>query len=121
MSATVQRHGQYRLFETPQGNRILALGDGLWFAWVNGEYRCGLYNHWRRPNSPEADCMGVQVGGGVKVQFTPFGWRTARSAHAGGVNLLLADGSLQFTADEIDTDVWSALSTIAGHDHGESR
>ena len=37
MSATVQRHGQYRLFETHQGNRILALGDGLWFAWVNGE------------------------------------------------------------------------------------
>jgi prepilin-type N-terminal cleavage/methylation domain-containing protein len=95
--------------------------DPRGFAWVNGEYRCGLYNHWRRPNSPEADCMGVQVGGGVKVQFTPFGWRTARSAHAGGVNLLLADGSLQFTADEIDADVWSALSTIAGHDHGESR
>lgn len=37
MTATVQRHGRYTLFETPQQNRILVLGDDLWFAWVGGE------------------------------------------------------------------------------------
>ena len=37
MSATVQRHGRYTMFETPIGNRILALGENLWFAWVPGE------------------------------------------------------------------------------------
>jgi hypothetical protein len=37
MSATVQRHGRYTMFETPNGNRILALGENLWFAWVTGD------------------------------------------------------------------------------------
>ena len=37
MTATVQRHGQYTLFETPRENRILSLGTDLWFAWVTGE------------------------------------------------------------------------------------
>ena len=37
MTATVQRRGRYTLFETPRQNRILSLGDDLWFAWVQGE------------------------------------------------------------------------------------
>lgn len=37
MTATVQRHGRYELFETPRENRILTLGSDLWFAWVTGE------------------------------------------------------------------------------------
>jgi len=93
--------------------------DPRGFAWVNGEYRCGLYNHWQTPNSEIPDCMGVQVGGGVQVQFTPYGWRAARSAHSGGVNLLMADGSLQFVADQIGEEVWRALSTIDGGETGE--
>ena len=90
------------------------MSDPRGFAWANGEFRCALYNHYLTPNSATPDCMGVQLGGGVKVQFTPYGWRTARSAHPGGVNLLMADGAWQFIADEIDADVWRSLSTIAG-------
>jgi hypothetical protein len=30
------------------------------------------------------------------------------------VNLIYADGSLQFIADAIDMEVWRAMSTIAG-------
>lgn len=37
MTATVQRHGRYTMFETPRENRILSLGTDLWFAWVEGE------------------------------------------------------------------------------------
>ena len=37
MTATVQRHGRYALFETPSENRILTLGSDLWFAWVKGD------------------------------------------------------------------------------------
>lgn len=37
MTATVQRHGRYTLFDTPRENRILTLGNDLWFAWVKGE------------------------------------------------------------------------------------
>ena len=37
MTTTVQRQGRYTLFETPQQNRILVLGDNQWFAWVGGQ------------------------------------------------------------------------------------
>jgi len=40
---------------------------------------------------------------------------TARSAHAGGVNLLMGDGSVQFASDVISTKVWKqALATPQG-------
>jgi prepilin-type N-terminal cleavage/methylation domain-containing protein len=94
------------------------VSDPRGFAWVNGEYRCGLYNHRQTPNSAVPDCMGVRLGGGVTVQFTPYGWRAARSNHPGGVNLVLADGALRFVRDAVDADVWTDLATIAG---GEAR
>jgi prepilin-type N-terminal cleavage/methylation domain-containing protein/prepilin-type processing-associated H-X9-DG protein len=90
------------------------VSDPRGFAWVNGEFRCGLYNHHVTPNAAEPDCMGVQLGGGVKLQFTPFGWRAARSNHPGGVNVLLADGSLRFISDDVDATAWKDLATIAG-------
>lgn len=37
MSAKVQMHGDYELFETTKGNRILVLNGDDWFAWVEGE------------------------------------------------------------------------------------
>jgi prepilin-type N-terminal cleavage/methylation domain-containing protein/prepilin-type processing-associated H-X9-DG protein len=90
------------------------VSDPRGFAWVNGEYRCGLYNHHEPPNSAVPDCMGVQLGGGVKVQFTPYGWRAARSNHPGGVNVLLADGSLRFMGEDVEPALWRDLATIAG-------
>ena len=87
------------------------MSDPRGFAWANGEFRCGLYNHYYAPNSPTPDCMGVQLGGGVQLQFTPYGWRAARSAHPGGVNNVMADGSTHFVRDDIDANAWRALST----------
>ena len=87
------------------------MSDPRGFAWANGEFRCGLYNHYYTPNSPTPDCMGVQLGGGVQLQFTPYGWRAARSAHPGGVNNVMADGSTHFVRDDIDANAWRALST----------
>jgi len=37
MTATLQRRGKYTLFQTPRQNRILVLGDDMWFAWVGGQ------------------------------------------------------------------------------------
>jgi prepilin-type processing-associated H-X9-DG protein len=93
--------------------------DPRGFAWVNGEFRCGLYNHRMTPNSATPDCMGVTIGGSVQTRYTPYGWRTARSRHPGGVNLVLADGSLRFVGDTIDPAAWEALSTIAGGEAAE--
>jgi len=41
---------------------------------------------------------------------------TASSMHPGGVNLLLADGSVRFVGDSIDRQVWRALGSRNGND-----
>ena len=87
------------------------MSDPRGFAWANGEFRCGLYNHYYTPNNPKPDCMGVQLGGGVQLQFTPYGWRAARSADPGGVNNVMADGGTHFVRDDIDANAWRALRT----------
>jgi prepilin-type N-terminal cleavage/methylation domain-containing protein/prepilin-type processing-associated H-X9-DG protein len=84
------------------------------FSWANGEYRTGLYNHARTPNSELIDCVGVDMASDVTVQYAGYGWRAARSRHPGGVNVLMADGSSDFVLDGVDPVVWKAVSTRAG-------
>jgi prepilin-type N-terminal cleavage/methylation domain-containing protein/prepilin-type processing-associated H-X9-DG protein len=42
------------------------------------------------------------------------GFASSRSRHPGGVQVLLADGSVQFVEDAIDATVWQAMGSIAG-------
>ncbi|MGC8641761.1 MAG: DUF1559 domain-containing protein [Isosphaeraceae bacterium] len=58
------------------------------------------------PNSPVPDC-GVTFGVGIGVF-------AARSLHPGGVNALMADGSVRFFTSGIDKKLWRALGTRAG-------
>jgi prepilin-type processing-associated H-X9-DG protein len=44
-------------------------------------------------------------------------YAAARSDHPGGVNVAIADGSVRFVDELIDTSVWRGLATKAG---GES-
>jgi prepilin-type N-terminal cleavage/methylation domain-containing protein/prepilin-type processing-associated H-X9-DG protein len=92
------------------------VADGRGFSWVSGEYRCALYNHYYSPNQPKADCLGALVGGNLQTKYTAFGWRAARSRHPGGVNVLLADGSVQYVLDSIDKVLWQAISTANGNE-----
>jgi len=39
-----------------------------------------------------------------------------RSEHPGGVNFAFGDGSVHFIADDIDINVYQAISTIASGD-----
>ena len=64
-----------------------------------------LYTHTVPPNFPDRDCID-QLG----TQFH----LAARSAHSGGVNVALADGSVRFVRDTIPMDNWKALGTRAG-------
>ena len=90
--------------------------DGRGFSWANGEFRCALYNHYYLPNQAIPDCMASIIAGPAKIKYTPWGWRAARSQHPGGVNVLLADGSVQFVYDGIDSTVWQAMSTRNGNE-----
>ena len=91
--------------------RIWNFTDLRGFCWADGEYRCTLYNHHWGPNSPSIDCVSSQVTGNISVLYSCYGWRSARSRHPGGVNVLMADGSGWFATDDIDINTWWALST----------
>ncbi len=72
--------------------------------WIDGDYRHTMYDHYMAPNSPIYDCLrGPQ-----------HGWRTARSRHPGGVNLLFADGSVRFLKNSVNLAAWQAIATVAG-------
>lgn len=86
-------------------------GAGAWVAkrgeqWINGHFGQTLYNHYYTPNpAGKWDC-----GNGSHNKALS----TARSNHAGAVNLLLCDGSVRAIRDSIAADVWRALATRSG-------
>jgi len=73
--------------------------------WVNGHLADTMYNHWYGPNASVPDCQNG---------FHNFALVSARSAHVGGVQVALVDGSCRFVGENINTDLWRALATRAG-------
>ncbi|QDU38028.1 Type II secretion system protein G precursor [Maioricimonas rarisocia] len=63
------------------------------------------YNHTLTPNSKLRDCIASNIYQGHMA---------ARSYHVGGVNFLLADGSVRFAGDSIDGGVWRGVGTPSG-------
>jgi prepilin-type processing-associated H-X9-DG protein len=54
----------------------------------------------------------------VSKSLNPWGgpagagaFAAARSAHPGGVNVSMVDGSITFISNDVDTDVWRASGT----------
>ncbi len=100
---------------------------------IYGNMGGALYSHTLTPNSSSPDlvygpcpqqrgdteyyapCTSIAGNG----WWTPSAARSqaaARSLHRGGVNLAMADGSVHFAQDTIDTLVWQALGTRAGEE-----
>jgi prepilin-type processing-associated H-X9-DG protein len=67
--------------------------------WADGEMT-GHYDHGLPPNANVLDCKN-----------TAFTRKPARSYHPGGVNLMFADGHVQFMTNTIDRATWSALGS----------
>ena len=86
-------------------------GAGVWNSrrgeqWINGHYGNTLYNHYYPPNSTVRwDCGNESHNKGLTA---------ARSAHSGGVNLLVCDSSVRFVSNGIQLASWRALGTRAG-------
>ena len=95
--------------------------DGLDFRGVLHYPEGPLYHHNYTPNSSVPD--EIRSGGCVSVPDAPCdgslfnSWNprkltmTARSAHPGGVDLLLGDGGVRFVGDSVALNVWQALCT----------
>jgi prepilin-type N-terminal cleavage/methylation domain-containing protein/prepilin-type processing-associated H-X9-DG protein len=84
--------------------------------WHFGAPGHSMYNHRRGPNDLLPDCRGGLPHSNRSDPL--WSWLSlniaARSAHAGGVNSLLADGHVQFIKNTINLATWQALATVAG-------
>ncbi len=101
------------VFEIPSGGDTTptdcdAATNGAFSArrggkWIDGHYGNTLYNHYYTPNQTgKWDCGNGSHNKGLS---------TARSYHSGGVNVLLADGSVRFVSNSVPINVWRAIST----------
>lgn len=86
-------------------------GSKTWYpsrcvTWLCGSPCYTAFDATLPPNSQAATCY-----------YMNYGFFAARSYHASGVNVLLADGSARFVSDTVDLKTWRAAATIAG---GES-
>jgi prepilin-type N-terminal cleavage/methylation domain-containing protein len=83
--------------------------------WPLGNYAVSRYNHILGPNS--RSCARDSAGGGLGANFNASGGATTASSwHAGGVNVVRVDGSLQFATDGVDVVVWRALGSRDGEE-----
>ncbi len=74
--------------------------------WINGHLADTMYNHWYGPNDAiHPDCHNG---------YHNFALASARSAHQGGVQCSLVDGSVRFVSENINLDTWRQLATRAG-------
>jgi prepilin-type N-terminal cleavage/methylation domain-containing protein/prepilin-type processing-associated H-X9-DG protein len=102
------------------GGTCGAVGQGH-TAWVDGNAQeTGMTTAW----PPNMQILGRHGEGDLDLQGSPlflggklgptFAAITSRSYHPGGVNALLADGSVRFMKSSIAGTTWRALGTIAG-------
>lgn len=92
-----------RISARPKASGFPSAGQ-YWF-WTGREQT--LYTHAQSPNGSIPDCT---YGG-----MTPaLDMATARSNHPGGVNTMMADGSVRFFGESMHNDVWRAFGTRNG-------
>jgi prepilin-type N-terminal cleavage/methylation domain-containing protein/prepilin-type processing-associated H-X9-DG protein len=85
------------------------LNTGRGNFWFHGTLAQTMFNTVLPPNSeqyPWAFCSTAAIG---DAEFV-----TANSNHPGGVNILMADGSVRFAKNSINQATWWALGTRAG-------
>ena len=81
------------------------VASGQWWFWTGRENT--LYTHAQAPNGRVPDCT---PGGGIPA----LGMFTARSRHPGGVNALMADGSIRFIGEGISNATWRGFGSRNG-------
>jgi prepilin-type N-terminal cleavage/methylation domain-containing protein/prepilin-type processing-associated H-X9-DG protein len=96
--------------EPASGNSI---SDYKGWRWALGCYGFGSFNTVQIPNDPVGGCRD---GSGAQA-WADGGWAIgASSAHPGGVNVLLADGSCKFLKNSINQSIWMSLGTRNGNE-----
>lgn len=78
-------------------------------SWFFSGMERTLYTHAQPPNGRIPDCI-------IAVSYEGHGMATARSAHYGGVNVLMGDGSNRFVNETINGEVWRGFGTRNGRE-----
>ena len=111
-------------FRSTQPTRLVDVRGRIWRSKAIGAYHVSTR---QTPNSVEPDrivlCLDrPDIGMPCdRVRLRAVGqdsYVTARSAHAGLVNVGMCDGSVRSIPDEIDVAVWRAMSTMRGGEIG---
>jgi len=76
-------------------------------TWFLSDRMYTFYCHAQEPNGIIPDALDTRYG-------TSYGISTARSWHRGGVNVLMADGSVHFAKETVARTVWRAIGTRNG-------
>jgi prepilin-type N-terminal cleavage/methylation domain-containing protein/prepilin-type processing-associated H-X9-DG protein len=75
--------------------------------WSRADPRFCGYNHNSTPNGPRCNAASDELRFGV--------WGPS-SYHPGGVNMLMCDGTVRFVSNNVDFDLWQAISTRKGQE-----
>jgi prepilin-type N-terminal cleavage/methylation domain-containing protein/prepilin-type processing-associated H-X9-DG protein len=75
--------------------------------WWDGHFETGLYNHIMMPNSWSCDDA-------ANDWVNDAGASDVSSHHPGGVNVLMADGSVRFVKESVSPTTWWALGSRDG-------
>ncbi|AMV38104.1 DUF1559 domain-containing protein [Planctomyces sp. SH-PL62] len=104
----------------PEYNAGCTLATTGHTEWVDGAvHESGFTTAWT-PNRRIVRTGGDQsqaldlIGSRESQGGPTFAAVTSRSYHPGGVNVLLADGSVRFIKDSINGDAWRALGSLRG-------
>ncbi|MHC5540754.1 DUF1559 family PulG-like putative transporter [Singulisphaera rosea] len=90
------------------------IADYRGYRWIMGIPGATMFNSVQTPN--EGNNNGCRFGCGVGCN-TDSAWSVpATSTHAGGVNVLYADGSTRFVKNTVNRKTWWAISTRAGNE-----
>ena len=102
---------------------IVSSSKKIWFnqtggVWASGEMNATGYNHVASPNGRACAIMdGPQMAApwSGDAQHLPWYMQVPpSSAHPGGVNVLLGDGSVRFVKETVAVPVWRSLGSRAG-------
>jgi prepilin-type processing-associated H-X9-DG protein len=101
------------------GGCAVRVDDGRTQWFESGSHHNGFTTAWppnkKTPGGPNKIYPDVDVTSSREKLGRPtFAAVTARSHHPGGVNALLADGSVRFVKDSINGWTWRALGSVAG-------
>jgi len=80
-------------------------------GWPTAAYAGTMYNHMGTPNWKGVDCGAGSAIGDVPGEASII---SARSAHTGGAQVTMGDGSVRFVSDNIDLNTWRGLGTRGG-------